>query len=361
MKDVFKFYPNESKIYDYLFFPGIVNHKEDREEDGYMEYVSKEYKELWSNIKIKLKPFKNIISKYYYEEFSLIYLFTTTHSFFDFQEPKDYLNYLLTLDDYEILKSVIYSLEIKENLSNDKAATDLIESLIIDEEKLMQWINKLSFSGETKWQILSFSKAPKKSLLELAQTMESLEPIFYEYYKSYEERLIAYGEKFISRLNSINEDSLWKITEGTLNDSLIPDDKGRFVVSCFNTYGIHLFLNSKPPFISWGYQIENFFEAKRQNQENSLMERVSLFKNLGDKTRYEVLRCIAKGITSTKLIAQQLGVSSATISYHINNLTTNKLIAPTSKEGKFDLAINYEFIEECFAELKKELNINRDK
>ena len=43
-------------------------------------------------------------------------------------------------------------------------------------------------------------------------------------------------------------------------------------------------------------------QKMKEINENKTIERVQIFKNLGDKTRYEVLKLIAEGETSTKIL-----------------------------------------------------------
>ncbi len=85
----------------------------------------------------------------------------------------------------------------------------------------------------------------------------------------------------------------------------------------------------------------------KEINENKTLERVQIFKNLGDKTRYEVLKLIAAGETSTKVIAKSLGVSSATVSYHLNNFLTSKVIRMDKSNNKFGYIVDYELLEDA--------------
>jgi DNA-binding transcriptional ArsR family regulator len=358
MKKSFKFYPIESKIYDYLFLPNMIYCDEDEnEKNNFKEEISEDFKKLWYSVNSRLKPYEKILSKYYFEEFSFIFLLASKHSFFNFPNVKGYLDYLLTLDDGEIIETIIYTLQLKElDQSHSEEAMNLAETLSKDDAKLMAWINGLKYSGEAKWQLLCFSKAPKMSLAECIQTLRTLEPIFTEFYSPNEQAVMNYGEEFISRLNSFDGDALSQVTNSIVKDAAISGDTKRFVVSYFNGYTVQINASSIPSYVAWGFNIENFFRMLLQRSENQLAERILLFKNLGDKTRYEVLKCIAKGITSTNVIAKQLGVSSATISYHLNNLATSKLITLLQQDGRYYYAVNHDFIEQCCSDLKKDLH-----
>lgn len=353
----FKFYPMESKIYDYLSMPGLIHFAKENEDrkNNYEEEVPKEYKELLSEMNAALKPHKEVISKYYYEEASLIFLLTSKYPFFYFSGVDAYLDHLAALEEEEILKSVVYALEIKaqDSLQSDEAM-GVAEDLVKDQKQLLTYIQTLSYNAETKWHLLSFSNQPKKALQECIAMLKALKPIFEEYYAPKEELIKEYGEEFISRLNNLEGDALEIVSNGIIKNSAFPGEVGNMLISYFSGYSIHLNLGEFSYF-AWGLELEGFFKKLEIIEGNEQTERILIFKNLGDKTRYEVLKCIAKGITSTKVIAEQLGVASATISYHISNLTTSKLIVPVHNEKGYGYLINQELLEKSLRELKKDL------
>lgn len=85
---------------------------------------------------------------------------------------------------------------------------------------------------------------------------------------------------------------------------------------------------------------------------------VLIFKNLGDKTRYEVVKLIATGESSTKKIATALEVSSATISYHLSALVTAKIIRLDKSNNKFRYVLDWDSIESAFNSLKEDMGMN---
>jgi len=228
---------------------------------------------------------------------------------------------------------------------------------IVTEGKLMSWINELSLSGDSKWRLLCFSKDPKEGIKEFVQTMREIEPIFNEFYASKEKQVIEYGKSFVQRLNAIKGDALDEVSSGIVKNEAIPSEVGNIIISYFDNYSVHIYASSSPVYTAWGLEIETIFQKLSQENKNQLTNRILLFKNLGDKTRYEVLRSIAKGITSTKVIAEELGVSSATVSYHLSNLTTCKLIILLHQEGRYNYVVNHAYIDECFSALKSDLTI----
>ena len=83
-----------------------------------------------------------------------------------------------------------------------------------------------------------------------------------------------------------------------------------------------------------------------QTRLDKQQERINVFKNLGDKTRYQIFCEIAKGTKSVKKIAEQLGITSATVSYHINELVLSNLVVQGWNKKDCTQAIHTELITE---------------
>jgi len=83
-----------------------------------------------------------------------------------------------------------------------------------------------------------------------------------------------------------------------------------------------------------------------QTRLDKQQERINVFKNLGDKTRYQIFCEIAKGTKSVKKIAEQLGITSATVSYHINELVLSNLVVHGWNKKDCTKAIHTELITE---------------
>lgn len=64
---------------------------------------------------------------------------------------------------------------------------------------------------------------------------------------------------------------------------------------------------------------------------------------------------LASGTTSTKEIAERLGVTSATISYHINNLTIAKNFKIGKPNEHLSYVVDYGFVDGILEEFRKDL------
>ncbi|KAB3533783.1 ArsR/SmtB family transcription factor [Alkaliphilus serpentinus] len=352
----YHFYEKESKIYNFLFFPALIhveNTKNDPESDEFIE----DKKKLSYEIKELLNPFEKEILPFYPPNLNIVFLLTFLHPFWGRAEINSYLDELLDLDEYQILKAMVYFLILKETreIYNPKIIQGA-EEIAKNPKDLLTFIKDLSFDSEVKWNLFCFVENPQKSLKDYVALMKDLRPIFEAVYSNYAEAISNMGQEFVAELNAKDGTGLYQLSNGIIDDKGLQQDmKINVLFSIAEPMGVIIYPGGVEKYIAWGWQTKALFEKKRLDYENQLNQRVMLFKNLGDRTRYEVIKCIAKGITSTKVIAEQLEVSSATISYHLNSLTSAGILKLRPVEGKFTYTVNYDFLNQCMEELKADL------
>jgi DNA-binding transcriptional ArsR family regulator len=161
------------------------------------------------------------------------------------------------------------------------------------------------------------------------------------------------------RLNENPTSRLKEITHGNVDIETLGADTVYVLISVFYPYSMRIIGYPETAMIVWGRDMEKSFEAIAEYQEDKLNQRVKVFKALGDKTRYEVLKLLASGVTSTKAIAEEVGVSSATVSYHLNEFLTNGLISIRQKGRRSGYLINYDRLHDIIEEFKADLNFNQ--
>lgn len=362
----FRFYPKESKLYDFLQFPRLLYYREgfdkSKEDTNYQEILIEDYLSFVSKVEERLKPFAEEIEKFYMKEYlsdyDFIDLISKVTGIFGFKDEKDYLNMLLSLDEYEVKRGIIYSIM----LINDGYPDDLDEAMkkadeiSLDYNDMIEFIKELPIEAGSKWNFFLIVEEPLKYIEMYVKLMEKLLPIFDEIYNSFEDEVKDYGEYLVNFLNEKGAEGLEEITYSIVNIKLLDDEYMNILISLIYPYALSIVTTSKVNYTAWGLRMEEAFKRMKEINENKTLERVQIFKNLGDKTRYEVLKLIAAGETSTKVIAKTLGVSSATISYHINNFLTSKVIKMDKNNDKFGYVVDYELLEDTIEEFKKDLN-----
>ncbi|CCQ96737.1 conserved hypothetical protein [[Clostridium] ultunense Esp] len=362
----FEFYPKESKLHDFLQFPRLLYYREEfdksKKDINFQEILMEDYRSFVSKVEEKLNPFAKKIEKFYMKEYlsdyDFIDLISRATGIFDYKDEKDYLDMLLSLDENEVKRGIIYSMM----LINDDYLDDLDETVKKADEissnynGMIEFIKELPIEAGSKWNFFLIAEEPLKYMEMYVKLMEELLPIFDEIYSPFEDEVKEYGEYLVNFLNEKGAEGLEQITYSIVNVNLLDDENMNILISLMFPYALSIITTSKVNYTAWGLRMEEAFKKMKEINENKTLERVQIFKNLGDKTRYEVLKLIAAGETSTKVIAKTLGVSSATISYHINNFLTSKVIKMDKSNDKFGYVVDYELLEGTIEEFKKDMN-----
>lgn len=359
----FKFYPIESRIYDFLQFPSLIFKKErlERSDNFDKDIPMDQYFNLINIAEEKFKPFEKDIELYYSEKFSYNYdfidLMTDVYTFFGYKDEKDYLNMLLNLSEKEIYTSMAYSFLATNENNQDFSDEILKKASIMNKNDLISIIKELPTDPSRKWNLFLIAEAPLKHMKIYVHLMYSLLPIFEEIYLSYEDEVNNHGKHLIDLLNKKGAEGLKEISYSIIDTEIIKNEENSLLISAIEQYAIILSCSGKNSYLLWGLKTEEFFKIKKQINENKINERVHVFKNLGDKTRYEVVKLLSTGVTSTKEIANTLGVSSATISYHLSNLIQAKVIKAGLANDKYNYLVNYSYLEEILRDFKEDIGI----
>lgn len=344
----FKFYPIESKIFDLLIFPACAIFTEKNEEalksSNYTELIPEASLLFYKQMESALVPYKSDILRFYFEELSMPSLVTKQYPVFGYANEQAYFTFLRGLSDEDLLRTYLTKIALVE--SDDDTLDDAaLETLVHDVNAQLTLIESLSTPDDEKWRLSNLIRQQKKSCHEWLDLMETLIPIFEVFYQEKASSVMTFGDDLVRRLDETHGTVLSEISFGILTVDLLPSE--HLLVSMIDAYNIEINSTSFIPYTRLGVYIEEFFKQLQNAQESELKERVLTYKNLGDKTRYEVIKLIASGVESAKEIAKQLNVSQATISYHISNLTTSKILILKKENGKYINVINYEWLMDC--------------
>ena len=366
----FKFYPIESRIYDFLEFPGLIFAEEryvtSKNEYDYKEFPMDDYLVLIKNIGNKLEPYKKDIELFYnknfFGDYDFIELISKTKGIFGYKNEEEYLNMLLSLSEKDINQSITYS--IISSIEDSQEYSDEIMSrasdISMDRGNIISIIKDLPIESSIKWTLFLIVEEPVKYMKAYVDLMNNLLSIFRELYSPYEDEVKSYGEYLEDFLYKNGANGLEEISYSILDSKLMNDGENNILVSAMVQFALTISSKGKDYYVCWGLNIDKVFKKMRELNENKVNERVQVFKNLGDKTRYEVVKLIASGETSTKEIANILGVSSATISYHINNLIQAKIIKLDRMDNRYNYVVDYNILENIIKGLQEDLKFPQD-
>lgn len=371
----FNFYPNESRIYDFLKFPRLVfyieAHEEMEDEHNYKDIDIDDYLDFVREVEIKLKPYEKEIKKFYTKKFTDSYSFVESimkaNSIFSYKDEKEYLNMLLSMSDEDIIRSIVYSItmfnqdfggSLRESVKRAEEISSKEEN--IKRENVIELIKEFPIDPSEKWNLFLMAENPTRYMKEYVKLMNNIFSIFEEFYLDYEKEVNRYGKYLVDFLNKKGDSGLEEITYSILDLNMLEGEEVKILISLMFSYELAVTSQEEDMYFAWGLKMEKAFKEMKAINENKVNERVQIFKNLGDRTRYEVLKLIASGETSTKNIAKVLDVSSATISYHINNLLTSKVIKINTSKDKYRYRVDYDLLEKVIEGFKEDLNLKKE-
>lgn len=356
----FLFQLNESKITDFLRFPKFLYQKEDFLEssslNNYKEAIDESYLDELDHYKALLLPFSKEIEIFYsknFHEFDFVDFFTRNIPLANFTNSSEYLAYISKLDAITIKNYIV------EALNEDSEEGGRLLNTEPTNEEITSFLESFNLEAVAKWNLLLIIQEPLRYLKRYMELMIKLLPIFEEIYVKFEHEVKEYGEKTAKYLTLHGERGLEDLTNSLINKSYLINEESRLIISALFAYTIVVTDGHDNNLIYWGLRVESVLKKIKAINVDKLNERVQAFKYLGDKTKYEVLKHISRGITSTKEIARLTNVSSATISYHINSFLTSKIIKLDNSNRKFSYIINYELLEEIINDFKDDLNFNK--
>ncbi|MCD4712651.1 MAG: ArsR family transcriptional regulator [Clostridiales bacterium] len=348
----YEFFPVESRIVDLLFFPESIffdkKYRKELESSPYMEYVPEEAMKEYEAYVEALKPYEADIQKFYFEDQSLPSLLSKSYAPFGYESAGDYLEFITSRSEEELLNCFLAKL--KSLLIGVRDTHENGDAMGMDSH--IELLEQIPLSDEERWKISKLLRHPKETTQEWIRLIKIIEPIFDAFYRVRESEVVKMGEKIIKQLTLTDGEAIFEMSNQMLSKELLPN--GNILISVINNYILEFNLRSNVQYIRWGLDVEALMEKIRNAKESELKERVLLFKNLGDKTRYEVVRMIAQGVETAKEISEILGVSQATISYHIGNLTSSKLILLDKREGRYNYKVNFDYLESAYQKMLKD-------
>lgn len=202
-------------------------------------------------------------------------------------------------------------------------------------DEMISLLNQTGFSSNTCWKLMLILQSPREKIDKLSQ-------IIHGNLAAYEKALAAI-QKPLNRLLANFPDGKF------FCDSLHQDSK----LTPTLIYPIAELVNtSRSPSISYvGLFINDVYKMQlkaKASQQNTL----PLLKALSDKSKFEILLSLMKAPKYNLELANELNLSAATISHHMNVLLTCQLVNVEKKDGRVYYTISKETIENLLSELR---------
>lgn len=324
-----------NRVVDYLMVPTLL--KIEYEDDYFKRVLGSEYS-IFKEVIEQLNTKKKKINQCYLSSGTSFFILQIIEYMDEIPETvSETLAVMKALSEEEI-RSLMYQFLLENN-----------EQVEVSKNQLFDLLEDQAFSEEKSWYWARAIQQPKRMIQEMIEIIEWVADFYEPFYNQTEVEREKFYQTFdlqaiIDRSPMIHIDSL---------DDLPFKEGQLFLLSPFFPYLMMLVKKLKMGKILVGMRHTDHWEANRFSDQK-LFE---ILKLLSDETRYQVLKLTAQTHLKAKDIAQQLGISSAAVSYHVSKLVENSLLVLEIEEGSTSAhqVINQTLIRQIIEKLQEDL------
>lgn len=262
---------------------------------------------------------------------------------------EELINSVKESSEESIKKSIISQLLDLKDRSNE------LNEVLKEDKKVIELIESLECEASTKWTLFNFLNNIKKYMEEYIEFLN-------KYIKEYD-KVINKRMKEIETFNDYIETNIDKGGKDFLRKAIggiwEPDDYKRIYVStmCINAMSCAAEERGDTIYIFIGSHFEE--TLKQINGADKVSENVSLFKGLGDMTRFNILKLLIEKEVYGQEIADAVGISMATVNYHMTFLMTTKVVQLKRNGQKTYYSLNKERLKEGIEFIEKTFKLEK--
>ena len=336
-------------ILDFILYPYMGRFHDELKKNEFfddVDIVIEELEEQTKEIQKKMKNRFEVIEKYYSLEFNPIIEIIGEDILLESNNIEEYLNRALALDEDTIRKSLLEILMI--NIGKKEMVNSVvIEEKHKDKEFMLSMVKDTSLSSIMKWNLFCVIEEPVKYIHDYVEFMRKLKPEFDKLWIQGEKEIGEYREGFVKNIENDGIDFLNSLVDDFFDKENTKNTTGIVALSYICGDGIRISEIEDTMILHWGYKVEQMFNKIKERKEFELEKRLRIMKTLGDKTKYKMLKLIAENPeTSTHDIIKNLEVTGATVSYHINLMSTYKILKVNKANKKNSYEIDKKTLED---------------
>lgn len=269
--------------------------------------------------------------------------FTNSSFLFQFNDLNTYFNYLESANEASIRRDFIRTLlRIKDKDANE------IDFLLTNEHKLIEKIDEENLSPDLKWRALSFIKRPMKAMEDY---IKLLKEFFILYESSTIKKCLKKHDAFYNQLEQLNTkekyEFIHEFVDNYWNENMISE----------TTYLSPLFFNSismlagddedSTTYMFIGYKFND--TVKQLGGSCEIEKKLNILKNMSDPTRFKILMLLKAEELYGQQIADKVGLTMATVSYHMNFLVAGNMVDNFERGHR----VYYKLHEDTFREISE--------
>ena len=337
-----QFKQEQMEFVNQLLYPILIL-KKNRDEERPSSQLEQQLEEIVEEMKHMSVPLETYMDKilYFYKDDVLRMFFINVKTLLRYRSFEEYVEFLQSMDEVLIKKQLMTSI-VKQD-EEELIVEDKVEELVGNQFAFLDFLKNLPIDDTVRWNYFTIMSQPKKFVEDFISLHQTLKPIFEKVYAEY---LPILEKSYVEFEATIREHPTILAEAFTGTKEIEEIDWTSDEISVIPTLLLSDFFFQDSEILLLGAKslevIQHFIQTRLDKQQ----ERINVFKNLGDKTRYQIFCEIAKGTKSVKKIAEQLGITSATVSYHINELVLSNLVVQGWNKKDCLKAIHTELITE---------------
>lgn len=337
-----QFKQEQMEFVNQLLYPILIL-KKDRDEERpsspleeQLEVIVEEMRQM----SVPLESYKDNIL-YFYKDDALRMFFVNVKNVLRYHSFEEYAKVLHSMDEEKIKKQLMTAI-VKQD-EEEASVEDKVTELLGNQFAFLDFLKNLPIDDTVRWNYFTIMSQPKKFVEDFISLHQILKPIFEKVYAEY----LPILEKSYEEFETTIQEHPTILAEAFSGTKVIEEiDWASDEISVIPTLLLSDFFFQDSEILILGAKSLEVIQHVIQTRLDKQQERINVFKNLGDKTRYQIFCEIAKGSKSVKGIAEQLGITSATVSYHINELVLSNLVVHGWNKKDCTQAIHTELITE---------------
>ena len=345
-----QFKQEQMEFVNQLLYP-ILMLKKEREEERPSSALEKQLEvivEEMRQMSVPLEPYKDNIL-YFYKDDALRMFFVNVKNVLRYHSFEEYAKVLHSMDEGQIKQQLMTTI-VKQD-EEEASVEDKVVELLGNQFAFLDFLKNLPIDDTVRWNYFTIMSQPKKFVEDFISLHQTLKPIFEKVYTEY----LPILEKSYQEFETTIQEHPTILAEAFSGTKVIEEiDWASDEISVIPTLLLSDFFFQDSEILILGAKSLEVIQRVIQTRLDKQQERINVFKNLGDKTRYQIFCEIAKGTKSVKKIAEQLGITSATVSYHINELVLSNLVVQGWNKKDCTQAIHTELITEVMNGLMKD-------
>lgn len=327
----------------------LINNFQYVKEEDYklgLEFVHENMESTINSIINSKKMNTQKLEQYFSKDLSIIDIFGRG-LLWEHKTLNEYLDHLRKIDSKDLETRII------RNLAKDDLSEDTIKSITSNKETIIDYIKELDIASSLKWEFFSMINYKESYIEEFIKFIED----YISLYKPIEKERTKLIKKFTDYLEQNITKSGIDFIEGiTKNIVKLGNFEKIYITPVYiEDLTIHIKDKENICYIFLGVNFENAIKKLigNDNLENSL----NIFKNLSDKTRFQIIKLLLKKEYYGLEIARALNITTATVSYHMDFLLLTGIVHCEKKDHRAYYFLNKDTLRNTIQFLQNELDL----